>query len=181
MVPKIQNVKKLAHVKKNIRPLQDFKRRPRLHGEANYQLRNPIVCLHAFRLICIYTNEQTLGIGTIQFPRKIKQHVPPGHDASTAEAAPGRADKVRVGEYDKEVSDREMNLIVFPRKNSPKVRLRKAEERSQRIANDIPLEAQLLQAFPRGYSKSVCVRLQGWSYIYPCIPLRPKIQRVFRH
>ena len=62
---------------------------------------------------------------------KQKQHASPGHDASTAEAAPGRADRVGVGEHDEEVSGPEVNLIAFPRENGSKGRLRKAEERSQ--------------------------------------------------
>ena len=45
---------------------------------------------------------------------------------STAEATPGRADRVGAGEHDERVSDRHVHLIAFARENGSKVRLRKA-------------------------------------------------------
>ena len=62
---------------------------------------------------------------------KKKKHAWPGHHASTAEAAPGRPDRVGIGEHDESVSGRNVHLIAFPRQHGSKVRLRKAEERSQ--------------------------------------------------
>ena len=62
---------------------------------------------------------------------KRNQQTPPGRGASTAEAAPGRVDRVGVGEPYKEVSSPELHLIAIPRENGSKVRLIKAQERSQ--------------------------------------------------
>ena len=50
------------------------------------------------RVLCIYTYEQTLGIVTVLLTKNRKQHPPPGDDASTAEAAPGRVGEGEQGE-----------------------------------------------------------------------------------
>ena len=52
------------------------------------------------------------------------------------EAAPGREDRVGVGEHDEEASGREVRLIAFPRENASKVGP-KAEERSQHTTTSI--------------------------------------------
>ena len=103
-----------------------------LEGTAkqSYLRTQPNYCVHALRLIRIYTyirmnrhlrSEQS-------FCENRKQLALPGHDTSTAEVTPGRA----------EVSDREVHLIAFPRENRSKERLRKAEERSEQSAQSIP-------------------------------------------
>ena len=56
--------------------------------------------------------------------QKKKHDASPGHDASTAEAAPCRADGVGFAEYAEEVSDREVHKVA-------QKYVRKAEERSQ--------------------------------------------------
>ena len=64
---------------------------------------------------------------------------PPRRGASTAEAALGRADKAGVGKHDEEVLNPEVHVIAFPRDKRSKVRLRKAEERSQHTKGILPI------------------------------------------
>lgn len=52
---------------------------------------------------------------------------PPGHGASTVEAAPGKVGKVRVGEHD-EVAGQEVDVIARKGENCSKTRLKQAEE-----------------------------------------------------
>ena len=117
MVPKKTKVKKNWHTKTKITtPLRDLKRRPRAHGETNYLLSHAIACNDAFRLVCMYEYVRIdTWDGTNYFSRKTTQHASPGHDASTAEAAPGRAERIGVGENNEDVSGREVSLIAFPR------------------------------------------------------------------
>ena len=45
----------------------------------------------------------------------------PRPEVSTTEAAPDREGRVGVGEHDKQVAEREVHLIAFPRENGSKV------------------------------------------------------------
>ena len=54
-----------------------------------------------------------------------KQHAPPGLAASTAVAAAGREEEIRIGgAHNGELSDREVHVIAFPRGNDVRLRLR---------------------------------------------------------
>ena len=51
---------------------------------------------------------------------KRKQQAPSGRGASKAEAAPGRVDRVGVGEHDEQAPGREVHVIAFSRENGSK-------------------------------------------------------------
>ena len=56
----------------------------------SYQQNHRISFIGRLRLLCMYTDENTLVIGTLLCKKKRIQHGSPGHDESTVEASLGR-------------------------------------------------------------------------------------------